>query len=173
MRNYKSYIKNSLTKKFPWKLALVVMAIFYIKEIVGYFKSTLQNESVETRENEIETQNLDYNVGITKIKAKELANVLLDAFNYNTGGMVLGGTDKTAIAAVFNSLNENNDYRKIHKEFGLKLYNGQGLADENSLISKMYDKLDLTSWLRAELDFLDFSLNSLVKTKITNSGLTY
>jgi hypothetical protein len=37
----------------------------------------------------------------------------------------------------------------------------------------MYDKLDLTSWLRAELDFLDFSLNSLVKTKITNSGLTY
>ena len=173
MKNYKSYIKKSFTKSFPWKLALIVLSLFYIKKIISYFKTSQTSEAIQTRRNEIENSSFDYNIGITKLKAKELSNALLDSFNYNTGGMILGGTDKSTITAVFKSMLNPNDYKKVYKEFGLKLYNGQSIANETSFISDIYDKIDLTGWLRSELDFLDFSLNSLVKEKINNSGLTY
>jgi hypothetical protein len=173
MRNYKTYIRNSFTKSFPWKLTLVVLGLFFIKKILSYFKTSQTREDIENRQNEISDGSFDYNIGITKTKAKELSNNLLDAFNYNTGGALFGGTDKSAITAVFEAMHNNKDYKKVYKEFGLKLYNGSGLANETSFISDLYDKIDLTGWLRSELDFLDFNLNSLVKQKITNSGLTY
>jgi hypothetical protein len=173
MKNYKTYIKNSFTKSFPWKLAFIVIGLFYIKRIISVLKSPQTSEDINTRQDEMDSENLNYSVGISKSKAKELSNRLVDAFNYQVGGALFGGTDKGTIEAVFNQLNENNDYRKLYKEFGLKLYNGSGTADENSVLNGLLDKLDLTGWLRSELDFLDFSLNSLIKEKVTNSGLTY
>ena len=173
MKNYKTYLKNSFTKSFPWKLALVVLGIFYIKQIIAYLKSGQTTEDVDVRQDEIDSEILDYSVGITKVKTVELSNRLVDAFNYQVGGALFGGTDKETIEAVFNEFNENNDYKKVYKEFGLKLYNGSGTANDNSTIAGLYDKLDLTGWLRSELDFFDFTLNALVKEKVNNSGLTY
>jgi hypothetical protein len=173
MNKYKSYIKTSLSKSFPWKLFLVVLGLIYIKRILSFFKSSEISEDIKSRENSINAMQLDYTFGLSEQKSKELAYNLLDAFNYNTGGMILGGTDKITIKAVFEELNHPQDYKKIYKEFGLQRYNGQGLADETNILSKIYDQLDLTAWIKAELDLFDFSLKNLVKEKITNSGLTF
>jgi hypothetical protein len=173
MNKYKSYIKRSLSKSFPWKLFLIVVGLIYLKRILSFFKSSETSEDIKTREDSISSLQLDYTFGLNEQKSKQLAYNLLDAFNYNTGGMILGGTDKSSITAVFNQLDHPEDYKKIYKEFGLQRYNGQGLADETNILGKIYDRLDLTGWIRAELDFFDFTLNSLVKEKITNSGLTY
>jgi hypothetical protein len=173
MQNYKTYLNDMSTKSIPWKWILVVVFLFQIKKIIAYFTNPDTSESVKTRQEEISSISCDYSVGISSSKAKELSYKLLDAFNYQVGGALLGGTDKESIKVVFNLMDHDHDFLKVYKEFGLQLYNGQGTGDDSSIIHKLYDNIDLNAWLRAELDFFDFSLNSLIKQKVSNSGLTY
>jgi len=152
--NSEFFTKNF--KYMVWLAALVVLVIIFF---------TLRKKRGGETESEKAVDSLDVDekqVTISDNEATIRAENLLAAMNQY-------GTDETAILNSLNGLNRD-DLLLIMKKFGVKPYNGAGLATRSYEIQFFATDLNLIGWLRRELSG---SALKQVQAIFENNGITF
>lgn len=130
---------KSIATKYPkyvyWLVGLLILIV-----LLQLFKRRKDGTSADALE-QLEVN--DNALSIDDNKAILIAENLLGAMNRY-------GTDETAIFANLKNLNKN-DLMLVIKKFGVKPYNGAGLATRSYEKKFLSQDLNLLGWLRNEL----------------------
>ena len=123
---------------------IIVIALIWLVYVIKKKSSSTDNETVAELEEEIETLEIsDSDLTITDNDSTLIAQNLLAAMNRY-------GTDDETIINNLTGLN-GDDLLLVMKKFGVKPYNGAGLATRSYEIKYFAQDLNLIGWLKREL----------------------
>ncbi|MBE7671559.1 hypothetical protein F7649_10590 [Tenacibaculum piscium] len=180
MKNTKQNIKKTgafladNTKEVLYISGGIVLLLVGYKIYKGLGKAG--SKVKEALEDDLQKVNVDLKIDpnkltITKEDAQKYAQQLLYACDYSAP---IYGTDTKSIKKVFEKLKSPEDFKLVHKSFGLKKYNGYGLSPEG--IFRHLDNgvsKDLVYWLKEELSTRDGDVYTIVKNRIESANWTF
>lgn len=122
-------------------------------------------------EDQIDLDLTVHNATISHQQAQNLASQLLDAMNHK---QPLWGTDEALVEAVFDHLQNGNDFQLVAQKFGLKDYNGYN-SPPKGFFSNLdsYEPRNLLYWLAREVRPGDGIVYQKVKSRIESAGFVF
>lgn len=139
-----TYVKNGV-------IIIGGIAITAVVAKVGYtlLKKNATQKEVKASAEEIEKLSVNTSgVTLTTDQVNLICQNLVNAMDYDQ--FIYGGTDETSILSNLQKCKTSDDLLLVIKTFGIKPYDGVGLA--NNWIDRLYmQKMNLIGWLKAEL----------------------
>lgn len=141
-------------------IAVVVIGVAIVKKI----KTKLEGDNIS--KGKFNQQDVDLTkITITPKTAKNYAEILFEAFNYDWG------TDKGQIENVFNKI-KSEDFKLIYNSFGKRDYGVvSGLSPTwGERLVGAYRSLDLIQWINEELGIGDSGLREKIRKIVEPAG---